>query len=283
MALMPAFFVVLWATGFIGAKLGLPYASPLFFLTVRYIAAALLLLGWVLLRGETWPRGWRVYLDLAIVGTLLHTIYLGGVFVSISMGLEAGTSALIVSLQPLLVAAVAGVLLGEQVRRLQWLGLGLGLAGVALVVYRKAGLSSESLLAALFCVGSLLAITVAVLYQKRHLTAVPLVTGSMLQFVFAAISGGLATLLFEPEARIVWSGDFVIALTWLVLVLSIGAVGLFLYLVRQGAASRVSSLFFLVPPCTAVMAWGLFGEQLGWVELVGMAVAGLGVALVNRA
>ncbi len=282
LAAMPALFVLLWSTGFIGAKAGVPYASPLLFLAVRFAATALLLFLWVALRGEPWPKGWRTYLDLALVGTLLHTVYLGGVFVAISWGLEAGTSALIVSLQPILVAALAGAFLGEQVTRLQWLGLALGLGGVALVVWRKAGLSAEGLEAALLCILSLVAITAAVLYQKRRLGAMPPITGNALQFTFAALSSGVAVLLFEPDARIVWSLPFILALAWLVLVLSIGAVGLLLLLVRRGAASKVSSLFFLVPPCTAVLAWLIFGEVLGWMELLGMAIAALGVALVNR-
>ncbi len=282
LALAPVLFVLLWSTGFIGAKLGIPYASPLLFLAVRFVASTLLLFLWVLAAGERWPRGLRLYLDLAVVGTLLHTVYLGGVYVAISWGLEAGSSALIVSLQPVLVAASAGVLLGERVRPLQWLGLVLGVAGVALVVYRKVGLSTEGLAAAALCVGALLAISAAILYQKRRLTDVPLISGSALQFLFASLTSGLAVVLFEPDAWIVWSLDFVIALAWLVLALSLGAVGLFLLMVRHGAASRVSSLFFLVPPCTAVMAWAFFGEELGWLELVGMAVAVVGVALVNR-
>ncbi len=281
LAFMPALFVLLWSTGFIGAKMGVPYASPLLFLALRFAITAALLLAWVAIRGGPWPAGCRVYLDLAVVGTLLHTIYLGGVFVAISWGLEAGTSALIVSLQPILVAAAAGTLLGERVGRRQWLGLVLGLAGVALVVWRKAGLSPEGLAGALLCCLSLLGITAAVLYQKRRLGAMPPVSGSALQFLFAAISSGLAVLIFEPEAWIEWSGSLIFALAWLILVLSIGAVGLLLWMVRQGAASRVSSLFFLVPPSTAVIAWALFGEVLGWVELLGMAIAGLGVALVN--
>lgn len=282
LATMPALFVLLWSTGFIGAKLGMPYASPLFFLAVRFAMTAALLFGWVILRGETWPRGWRLYADLALVGTLLHTIYLGGVFVAISWGLEAGTSALIVSLQPVLVAALAGVFLGERVAKLQWLGLVLGVAGVALVVWRKAGFSAQVLDAALLCLLSLCAITGAILYQKRRLGGMPPIAGNAMQFTFAAISCSVAVLLFEPDAHIEWSLSFVVALGWLVLALSIGAVGLFLLMVRRGAASKVSSLFFLVPPCTAVIAWAFFGEVLGWVELVGMAIAGLGVALVNR-
>lgn len=282
LAAVPALFVLLWSTGFIGAKLGVPYASPLLFLAVRFAVTALLLFAWVALRGEVWPRGWRLYADLAVVGTLLHTIYLGGVFVAISWGLEAGTSALIVSLQPVLVAALAGAFLGERVTRLQWLGLVLGMAGVALVVWRKAGLSAQGLDAALLCLLSLCAITGAILYQKRRLGAMPPISGNAMQFAFAAVSCTIAVLLFEPDAYIVWSPSFIIALAWLVLALSIGAVGLFLLMVRRGAASKVSSLFFLVPPCTAVIAWAFFGEVLGWVELLGMAIAGLGVALVNR-
>lgn len=282
LALAPAVFVLLWSTGFIGAKLGMPYATPLFFLALRFAFASLLLVGWMLLRREPWPRGWRVYLDLAIVGTLLQTVYLGGVFVAIDHGLEAGTSALIVSLQPILVAAFAGLLLGERVRPLQWLGLVLGFAGAALVVYRKAGFSPEGLSGVGLCLLSLLAIAAAVLYQKRRLTAVPILTGTALQFLFATLAAGLGTLLLEPEAEVVWAWPLVIALVWLTLALSLGAIGLFLLMVRNGAASKVSSLFFLVPPCTAVMAWALFGETLGPLELAGMALAGLGVALVNR-
>ncbi len=282
LAAMPALFVLLWSTGFIGAKLGVPYASPLLFLALRFAVTAALLLAWAWLRGDRLPKGWRLLADLALVGTLLHTVYLGGVFVAISWGLEAGTSALIVSLQPILVASVAGALLGERVGRVQWLGLALGLTGVALVVWRKAGLSANGLEATLLCLLSLVAITAAVLYQKRRLGAMPPISGNGLQFLFAAITSGLAVLLFEPDARIEWTWEFLVALAWLVIALSIGAVGLFLLMVRRGAASKVSSLFFLVPPCTAVIAWLLFGETLGWMELAGMAIAGVGVALVNR-
>jgi len=282
LALAPAAFVLLWSTGFIGAKLGMPYATPLAFLAVRYVFAFLLLAAWALLRRDAWPRGWRVYLDLAVVGTLLHAIYLGGVFVAIDRGLEAGTAALIVCLQPVLVAALAGVLLGERVRGLQWAGLVLGIAGVALVVYRKAGLTEEGLSAVGFCVVSLLAITAAVLYQKRRLTAVPLVAGNAVQFFFAAIAGGLLLLALEPNPELDWAWPLVVALVWLIVALSVGATGLFLLMVRMGAASRVSSLFFMVPPCAALMAWAFFGETLGLLELIGMAVAALGVALVNR-
>jgi drug/metabolite transporter (DMT)-like permease len=277
--LMPAVFVLLWSTGFVGAKLGLPYAPPLTFLAIRFVVVALLLLAWIALAGSPWPR--RAQLKhVAVAALLLHTIYLGGVFVAISWGLEAGTSALIVSVQPLLVAALAGPLLGERVTPRQWIGLALGLAGVALVVWRKAGLDEAALAGAALCLVSLIAITAGVLYQKRFLGDMPLVTGNAIQFVVAALSTLLLALLLE-EWRVVWDWRFVFALGWLVVVLSLGAMALFVLLIRRGAASRVSSLFFLVPPTAALMAWPLFGETLHGLEWAGMALVVLGVALVN--
>ncbi|MBC6404235.1 MAG: DMT family transporter [Rhodospirillales bacterium] len=287
LALMPALFVLLWSTGFIGAKYGVPYASPLLFLTVRFGLTALLLSVWALLTATRWPKGWQMYRDLAVTGILLHSIYLGGVFVAISQGMPSGMAALVVSLQPLLVAALAGMLLGERVSRLQWVGLVLGLGGVALMVLRDAslaldGLSLDSLAPVALCLLSLVAITLAVLYQKAHLGAMPQVGGNVLQFLFATLVSGIGVLLFEPVPRIEWTWSFLFALAWLVLVLSIGAIGFFLAMVRRGAASKVSSLFFLVPPCTALLAWPLFGETLDGLQLAGMALAVFGVYLANR-
>ena len=297
LALMPALFVLLWSTGFIGAKYGVPYASPLLFLTVRFGLTALLLSVWALLTAAHWPKGWQMYRDLAVAGTLLHSIYLGGVFVAISQGMPSGMAALVVSLQPLLVAALAGMLLGERVSRLQWVGLVLGLGGVALTILRDAGLALDNLalnnlalnnlaldnLAPVaLCLLSLVAITLAVLYQKAHLGAMPQVGGNALQFLFATLVSGIGVLLFEPAPRVEWTWSFLFALAWLVLALSIGAVGFFTAMVRRGAASKVSSLFFLVPPCPALLAWPLFGETLDGLQLAGMALAVFGVYLANR-
>lgn len=279
-ALAPALFVALWATGFIGAKFGLPYAPPLTFLALRHVIVALLLFGWALAAAKAWPTTWRQLGHIALVGVLLHGVYLGGVFVAISWGLEAGTSALIVSVQPLLVAALAGPLLKEQVTPRQWLGLLLGLAGVALVVWRKAGFDADALDGVWLCLLSLVSITVAVLYQKRYLGEMPFLAGNALQFAFAAAAAVAAALIFE-EMSVVWNWRFVFALSWLVVVLSLGAVAIFLMLVRRGAASRVSSLFFLVPPTAALLAWPLFGEVMSPLELGGMALVMAGVALVN--
>ena len=244
---VPALFVVLWSTGFIGAKLGLPYAGPLTFLTVRFwLAAALFTL-----------------LALAM------------------LGVEAGVSAMIVSVQPLLVAALAGLVLSERVAPRQWVGLGLGLLGVVLILARKLGHGLGDALGALACIAALLGMTAGTLYQKRHCAGMDLRTGNVVQFAASGLAMGLLALLSEDN-RIVWSGEFVSALLWLVLVLSLGAISLLYVLIRRGAASRVSGLFFLVPPCTALIAWPLFGETLGPVALLGMALTAAGVAMATR-
>lgn len=281
LAFAPALFVLLWSTGFVGAKYGLPYAPPWTFLAIRLVIVAALLALWALLRREPWPRSWTQVGHIALVGLLLHGVYLGGVYLAFSWGLEAGTSAVIVSTQPLLVAALAGPLLKERVTRQQWLGLVLGMVGVTVVVWRKAGLSAESFHAALLCLLALFAITAALLYQKRFLTGMPFIAGNALQFAAAALFTVLAACFFE-DWQVQWTWEFVFAMTWLVVVLSIGAVGLLLLLIRRGAATRVASLFFLVPPTVALMSWPILGETLGWAELAGMALVMLGVALVNR-
>ena len=278
---MPAVFVVLWSTGFIGAKLGLPYAEPMTFLTVRFALAALLLLIITLTFRAAWPKTWREAGHIAVAGLLLHGLYLGSVFASIHQGVEAGVSALIVSTQPLLVAAAAGPLLGERVGRLQWFGLGLGILGVALVVWRKVALGLGTPFGMSLSLLGLLGLAAATLYQKRFCADMPLRSGNVIQFAAAGAATGVLALAFESR-EILWSGEFVFALGWLIFVLSLGAFFLFYVLIRRGAAARVSSLFYLVPPSTAVIAWALFGERFGPVALAGMALTVIGVALVNR-
>jgi drug/metabolite transporter (DMT)-like permease len=279
---MPGLFVLLWSTGFIGARLGMPHAEPMTFLTLRFALTAALLAGAAALLRAPWPRRPADWGHLSVAGLLMHGVYLGGVFVAIRLGLEAGLSALIVSLQPLLVAASAGLLLGERVGPRAWLGLGLGLCGVALVLGRKLGLSGTQALGALTCVAALAGITVGTLYQKRFCSGHDLRTGNFVQFAAATLACGLLALAFETR-RVDWTPELVFALLWLVLVLSVGAISLLYVLLRRGAASRVASLFFLVPPTTALIAWPLFGEQLGPLELLGMALTVAGVALVNVA
>ncbi len=278
---IPALFVLLWSTGFIGARLGLPYAGPLTFLTLRFgLAAGLLTLAALAMRAP-WPHRLADIGHYAVVGLLVHAVYLGGVFLGISLGVEAGLSALIVSLQPLLVAALAGLLLGERVSPRQWVGLVLGLTGVALVLAQKLGRGLGEALGSLACVAALLGITAGTLYQKRHGAGMDLRTGTAIQFIAASSVTAPFALLYEG-GRVVWSGEFLFALLWLVLVLSLGAVSLLYVLIRRGAAASVSSLFFLTPPCTALIAWPLFGETLGPAALLGMALTLAGVTLAMR-
>jgi drug/metabolite transporter (DMT)-like permease len=278
---MPGVFVLLWSTGFIGAKFGLPYAEPMTFLALRFALVAVLLALAGLVTRAPWPRGGAALGRLALTGVLVHTVYLGGVFASIHQGVPAAVSALIVGLQPLLTAALAGPVLGERVGRLQWLGLVLGLVGVGLVVESKLALGIGTPFAMGLSGLALVGITLGTLYQKRVGGGMDLRTGNAVQFAAAALACLPVALAFETM-RIDWTPQFVFALGWLVVVLSLGAITLLMLLIREGAASRVASYFYLVPPVTAVEAWLLFDERLGPLALVGMALVALGVALAAR-
>ncbi|HSS64007.1 MAG TPA: DMT family transporter [Gammaproteobacteria bacterium] len=279
-AAAPALFVLLWSTGFIGAKLGLPYAEPFTFLALRYALVSGVLLVVMVVAGSPWLRSPADLLHTVVAGLLLHGVYLGGVFTSLHLGLEAGVSALIVGVQPLLTAALAVPLLRERVNRAQVAGLLLGLGGVALVAWQKAHLGTGPSWGVGLSVLALVGITLGTLYQKRYCGEISLVSGNLVQFGFTGIAMGLLALAFESR-KVVWSGEFVFALGWLVLVLSLGAISLLYVLIRNGAAARVASLFYLVPPVTALLAWQLFDERLGTPALVGMVMAVAGVALVN--
>lgn len=281
---MPALFVLLWSTGFIGAKFGLPYAEPFTFLFIRFAAVLVLLAPLAIAARGSWRGGWRAAAHQLVTGALVHGIYLGGVFWAIAQGLSAGVAALVVGLQPLLTAVAVGPLLGERVTGRQWLGLVLGLSGVGMVVGEKltaagVGIGSLDPVALVGALLALLGITAGTLYQKRFGGGVDLRIGTFVQYVAAAAVVGLAALAVETRA-IQWTGEFLFALGWLVVVLSLGAISLLMLLIRRGEAARTASLFYLVPPVTAVTAWALFGETLGPLALAGMAVAVGGVALV---
>ncbi len=279
--LTPLLFVFLWSTGFIGAKFGLPYAEPLSFLLVRYGIVIALMTAIALLTRAPWPREARQWLHIGVSGILVHAVYLGGVFVAIAHGLPAGITALLVGMQPLLTGLGAGWLLGERVGGRQWVGLALGFVGVALVVSGKIGGDVAVGPMLVPAVVALLGITVGTLYQKRYCARFDLRAGSVIQFVPTAVVTAVAVVLFE-DFRIEWTGQFVFALGWLVLVLSLGAISLLNLLIRSGSAVNVASLFYLTPPTTALIAWGAFGETLGPVALAGMVLAVGGVYLVAR-
>ena len=280
LAAMPVLFVLLWSTGFIGAKLGLPYAEPFTFLGVRMAIATALLLLFSWLTRAPWPSSWQETAHQAMAGLLVHATYLGGVFTAIGLGLPAGVTALIVGIQPLLTAALAGWVLGERVSARQWLGLVLGLAGVGLVVSDKMGVGTATRAGLFSSLLALVGITVGTLYQKRFCAGMDLRSGGVIQYAATGlVLLGLA-LIFE-SMQIQWTGEFMFALGWLVLVLSVGAVGLLYTLIRHGAAARIASLFYLTPPFTAVFAYFLFGETLSPLAVLGMAVTVIGVVLVN--
>lgn len=276
---VPAFFVLLWSTGFIGAKLGLPFVGPLTFLTLRFAVCLGILVPIALATGARWP-GPRMVGHLAVVGMLMQYTYLLGVYVGIAWGVPAGVAALIVGFQPILTAALAGVALGERVAPRQWLGLALGLVGVALVIGNKGLLDPTHLAGAGFAILAMIGITIGTLYQKRFCTGVDLRSAVVVQNAVGGVAMLATALLLEPMV-VHWTGQLVFALVWLSVVLSVGATMLLLYLIRHGAASRVSSLFYLTPAVTAVIAYLLFDETLGPVALVGMAVAAAGVWAVN--
>jgi drug/metabolite transporter (DMT)-like permease len=275
-----ALFVLLWSTGFIGAKFGLPYADPLTFLSLRVTLVALLMLVAAWLARAPWPRGARAWTHTAIAGLLIQGGYLSGVFCAIAQGLSAGVVALIVGMQPLLTALAASTLFGERTTRGQWVGLLLGVIGVAMVLSNRLGGPMPASAVALALL-ALVSITAGTLYQKRHGAATDFRTGGVIQYGATALVLAPLAALLEPM-RIVWTGAFVFALAWLVLVLSVGAIGLLYALIRRGRATQVTSLFYLTPPVTALMANLMFGETLSPIAIAGMAIAVLGVALVNR-
>jgi drug/metabolite transporter (DMT)-like permease len=281
LTLTPALFVFLWSTGFIGAKYGVPYAEPFTFLAIRMGLASALLLAVALALRAPWPGSMRLAMHTAIAGLLVHGAYLGGVFSAVAHKVPLGQVALIAGLQPVLTAFLAKPLFGERVTKLQWAGMALGFLGVVLVVAAKTGSEIASPAGLAFCVISLLGITAGTLYQKRYCANLDLSTSGVIQFAASGLLFWACALAFETRV-VHWSGQFIFALAWLTLVLSLGAITLLYLLIRRGAAAKVASLFFLTPPVTAVMAYLLFDEVLSFWPLIGLGVTAAGVALVAR-
>ncbi len=281
----PVLFVFLWSTGFIGSKFGAPYAEPLTFLFVRFVIAAVLLSLLVPLFKEPWLQTWSQVWHAAVVGVLLHGFYLGGVFIAIDRGVDAGFSALIVGLQPLLTVMLAALWLREVITRSKMMGIVAGLVGVVLVLADSGlsvtGLKNLDSIGLVFCLFALIGITLGTLYQKRFCHDIPLVSGAVVQYAAVALVLFPLTKLFETQT-LVWSPTFVFALMWLVIVLSLGAVLLLMQLLRRGEAGQVASLFYLVPPIVALEAWLLFDERLTLIGVCGFILCAAGVALVVR-
>ena len=279
-ACAPPVFVVLWSTGFIGARFGLPYIEPLTFLAVRMALVVLVMAPIALIAHAPWPDRTETGHSL-VAGALVHGAYLGGVFVAISQGVPAGISALIPGLQPILTSTIANRFMGEQVSRLQWAGLLLGLLGVLMVLHDRSMIGEASVLGWTASFVSLFAITFGTLYQKRYCGAIDWRTGNTVQYIGATVLFAAGSLAFETQT-IRWTGELIFAIVWLVFVLSIAAVALMYWLLRRTAATRFASVFYLVPGVTALIAYFLFDEELDALSVAGMVVCAAGVALASR-
>lgn len=279
---IPFLFVFLWSTGFIGAKYALPFIEPFYLLFIRMLwTIAVFLLLCFLLKVQ-WPT-WQQAQRQMVTGLLLHGFYLGGVFAAIKWGMPAGITAIVVGIQPLLTALLGWRLFGDKLLPRQWLGLALGLIGVTVVVlstreYGDAPLNTPALVAAIL---ALFAISIGTVYQKRFGGGVNLVAGSLWQYISTAIFMGILAFSFE-SCVVIWDMQLILALAWLVLGLSVTAILLLMYMIREGEAAKVASYFYLVPAATSIEAWILFGESLPLIAVVAIAVTVAGVYLVVK-
>jgi len=279
-ATAPVLFVLLWSTGFIGARYGLPYIEPLTFLAVRMFFVFVIMAAIAIIGGTKPPDAGEIEHSL-VAGSLVHGLYLGGVFTAISQGVPAWISALIPGLQPILTSTIANRFMGETVTRVQWIGLSLGLVGVLLVLHDRNIVLAGSTLGWIASFLSLIGITLGTLYQKRYCGAIDWRSGNLVQYIGAGVLFALGAFAFETR-EIHWTGELIFALAWLVLVLSIAAVGLMYWLIRRSAATGFASLFYLVPVVTALFAYLLFGERLDAISILGMVICAGGVVLANR-
>ena len=284
-AITPLIFVLLWSTGFIGAKYILPYAEPFVFLTIRYFFATLILVALAKILKESLKISKAAIKQSMIVAVFLHVIYIGGVFYAVFIDIPAGITAVIVSLQPILVSLLAIPLLGERLSYRQVFGLALGFIGVLFLLSPKlfegdlsTGFSTFGIIC---CVLALLGTTGGYLLQKKGGADIPFLAGTAVQFATSTIIFAIAAVIFEPLTVDI-TLEFVLALTWIVVALSIGSIFLLYYLLRRDSASSVSSLYYLVPPLTALQAYFFFDEKIKGIGLIGMVLAALGTLIVTR-
>jgi drug/metabolite transporter (DMT)-like permease len=274
-------FVILWSTGFIGSRYGIPFAEPFTLTAIRMAIVVALLTMIALVFRAPWPTNKKSAGHMAVAGLLVHATYLSGVLYAIKLQLPLGFVALIAGLQPILTGLLSRFLFNERLKWMQWLGMSLGFVGVLLVISSKF-VADDVRVDALIAAGiSLVGITLGTLYQKRFCQDMDLRTGGVIQFGATGMAMFALALIFETRV-IDWTPQFIFALLWLSIVLSLGAISLLYLLIRRGAASKVTSLFFLTPSVTAIMAFILFGEILSWLAIVGLAVSACGVALVNK-
>ena len=283
---IPWIFVWIWSTGFLAAKFGLPYAEPFTLLLYRFIFTLLFLLIVIRFKKSPWPKSKIAFLHLMVAGALIHGVYLGGVFQAIKWGMPAGLSAMIIGLQPLSMALMAGILLKERVSKRQWLGLIIGLLGLYLVLFEKLDLTSElsfdgfPIWAVFAVIASLFGISVGAVYQKRFCSDMDLISGTWIQYFSALVLCACIVLLFET-GEVSWTGPFILTLAWQVLALSVGAILLLMTMIKQGAAASVGSYFYLVAPLVAIQAWFLFEETISFISIAGVVLISFGVAITS--
>ena len=284
--LIPWVFVWIWSTGFIAAKYGLPYAEPFTLLSYRFVITLFFLLILIIYKKSPWPKSRLEFFHLVIAGVLIHGVYLGGVFQALKWGMPAGLGAMVIGLQPIGMALVAGVLLKEEVSKKQWTGLIMGLVGLYLVLFDSLDLTEQiafdgfPIWAVFAVIISLFAISIGTIYQKRFCSNMNLYSGAWVQYFSASILCILIVLFFE-NGEVSWSRTFILAMTWQVLALSIGAILLLMTMIKKDALASVGSYFYLVAPLVAIQAWFLFEETIGLSALAGVVLISFGVAITT--
>lgn len=284
--LIPWVFVWIWSTGFIAAKYGLPYAEPFTLLSYRFVITLFFLLILIICKKSPWPETILDFFHLLIAGALIHGVYLGGVFQALKWGMPAGLGAMVIGLQPIGMALVAGVLLKEEVSKKQWTGLIMGLVGLYLVLFDSLDLTEQiafdgfPIWAVFAVIISLFAISIGTIYQKRFCSNMNLYSGAWVQYFSASILCILIVLFFE-NGEVSWSRTFILAMTWQVLGLSIGAILLLMTMIKKDALASVGSYFYLVAPLVAIQAWFLFEETIGLSALAGVVLISFGVAITT--
>ena len=283
---IPWIFVWIWSTGFIAAKYGLPYAEPFTLLSYRFVITLFFLLILIIYKKSPWPETRLDFFHLLIAGVLIHGVYLGGVFQALKWGMPAGLGAMVIGLQPIGMALVAGVLLKEEVSKKQWTGLIMGLVGLYLVLFDSLDLTEQiafdgfPIWAVFAVIISLFAISIGTIYQKRFCSNMNLYSGAWVQYFSASILCILIVLFFE-NGEVSWSRTFILAMTWQVLGLSIGAILLLMTMIKKDALASVGSYFYLVAPLVAIQAWFLFEETIGLSALAGVVLISFGVAITT--
>lgn len=272
-------FVLLWASAFVSAKFGMTASGPFSFLFVRFAIVSVIFFGIAMVMRSVWPTR-QLLMPTMLAGVLMHGVYLGGVFFAISKGTPAGIASLIVSIQPIITAFLALIFLSENIRRVQWLGIATGMAGVIMVIYPRLG-GAIPLIGLMSCLVAVNAMSVGTIIQKRYLGQVDLVAGNTLQAVAAAGFYGLLLMTVETY-YMEWTLEVTLSMIWIITTVSIGAITILMILIRSGQMAATSSLFFMVPPVSALMGYFFFGETLGIIGMIGVAVASFGVWLVNK-